>query len=181
MSSLFHMFCFIYFKRKSTRMVLSTFPFYGWGKWGTEAWMKLTSNWKTCVLVRDSSTLCKIHENVLWLSRLWGNKSRFQFCLLKKTWSMLLGSTKQCPGYFTCSASFNYKENLQAVCYQHSHFIDEETEVPRCSWRDKWVKMMGFLWAYVSIPRKLVGKGFVYLDCWGKKIRFQYYFSKKQN
>ena len=84
MSSVFHMFCFISLKRKSMRMVLSTFPFYGWGKGGTEAWMKLTSHWKRCLLVRYLLTLCKIHENVLWLSWLWGNTSRFQFCLLRK-------------------------------------------------------------------------------------------------
>ena len=34
---------------------------------------------------------------------------------------MLLRSTKKCAGCFSCSASFNQKENLQGRCYQHSH------------------------------------------------------------
>ena len=41
---------------------------------------------------------------------------------------MLLRSTKQCPGCFTCSASYNWKGNLRRRYYQHSHFIDGETE-----------------------------------------------------
>ena len=39
MSSVFYMLCFI--KRKSTRRMLSTFPFHRWGNWGTEELMKL--------------------------------------------------------------------------------------------------------------------------------------------
>ena len=37
----FYMLCFIKLKRKSTRKVLSTFPFYRWGNWGTEALLNL--------------------------------------------------------------------------------------------------------------------------------------------
>ena len=43
---------------------------------------------------------------------------------------MLLKSTKQCPGYFTSLLHLTEKKkkNLWVRCYQHSHFIEEETE-----------------------------------------------------
>ena len=41
---------------------------------------------------------------------------------------MLLKSTKQCPGYFTSLLRLTEKKNLRVRCYQHSHFIEEETE-----------------------------------------------------
>ena len=57
-----------------------------------------------------------------------------QYCKVKKRKkkiSELLRSSKQCPGCFACSSSFNQKENLRVRCYQHSHFIDEDTEAQR--------------------------------------------------
>ena len=48
----------------------------------------------------------------------------------KRNLNMLLKSTKQCPGYFTSLLHLTEKKkkNLWVRCYQHSHFIEEETE-----------------------------------------------------
>ena len=61
----------------------------------------------------------------------WGKKPNFNSLYLKKKFSELLRSSKPCPGCFACSSSFNQKENLRVRCYQHSHFIDEDTEAQR--------------------------------------------------
>ena len=91
----FYMLCFTYLRRKSTRKVLSTFPFYRWGNWGTEALMKLlVSEWDafswaySCIC----SKLCgKGNVYLDW----WEKNTRFQFYLQKKAnLNMLLRSTK---------------------------------------------------------------------------------------
>ena len=61
-------------------------------------------------------------------------KTQFQFSVKKKQtkWNVLLSSTKQCPGCFTCSASFNWKEkNLQVKSLQNAHFKEDGTEAQR--------------------------------------------------
>ena len=60
-----------------------------------------------------------------------GEKSEFKFSVLKTKLSELLRSSKQCPGSFACTASFNQKENLQVKGYEHSHSLYEETEAQR--------------------------------------------------
>ena len=45
------------------------------------------------------------------LARLLGEKTQFQFSVLKKKLSELLRSSKQCDGCFALSCSFNQKEN----------------------------------------------------------------------
>ena len=64
------------------------------------------------------------------LARMLGEKPISILCIKKKL-SGLLRSSKQCPGCFAQSSSFNQKENLRVRCYQHSHFIYEETEAQR--------------------------------------------------
>ena len=60
-----------------------------------------------------------------------GEKSEFKFSVLKTKLSELLRSSKQCPGSFARTASFNQKENLPVNGFEHSHSIYEETEVQR--------------------------------------------------
>ena len=57
-----------------------------------------------------------------------------QYCKVKKRKkkiSELLRSSKQCPGSFVRTASFNQKENRQVKGYEHSHSIYEEIEAQR--------------------------------------------------
>ena len=65
------------------------------------------------------------------LARPLGKKTPISILSIKKKLNVLLRSSKQCPGCFALSSSFNQKENLQVRCYQHSHFIYEETEAQR--------------------------------------------------
>ena len=165
---------FIKSKRKSTRKVLSTSPFYRWGNWGTETLLNLLvfhalekematrssvlvwripgtgepgvlplmgshrvgHDWSNLAAAAVSETndigerIYLYLVNVVWKGIVYldflGKITLFQFYLKKL--SVLLRSTKKCPGCFTCSASLNQKENVQGKCYQHSHFTDEETE-----------------------------------------------------
>lgn len=58
----FDMLFFISLKRKSTRSMLSTFPFDRWGDWGTEASMKFLVSERDPVVLRaywsTLGTLC---------------------------------------------------------------------------------------------------------------------------
>ena len=74
--------------------------------------------------------------------------------------------SEACPQYFTCSASFNYKENARGRCYQHSRLIDEETETQRhyCLY---------YLGKYLLLVERVylvncVGKDIVRREGWGK-------------
>ena len=85
--------------------MLSTFPLYRWGNWGTEALLNLL------VIERNDFGECiyLYLGNVVWKGIVYldfgGEITLFQFYLKKLT--MLLRSTKKCPGCFTCSASLN--------------------------------------------------------------------------
>ena len=65
---------------------------------------EVTSKWKRCFLVSvviDN----KICGNGHGLYRWWAKEILITI-LFKKKLSMLLSSTQQCPGWFTCSAPF---------------------------------------------------------------------------
>lgn len=90
----------------------------------------LTSYGNTCFLVSVFIYLVNcVEKGITWLD-CW-EKSEFKFSVLKTKLSELLRSSKQCPGCFACTASFNQKENLQVKGYEHSHSLYEETEAQR--------------------------------------------------
>ena len=70
-----------------------------------------------------------VDKGIVW-PECWGKNPISILCIKKKI-SELFRSSKQCPGCFARSSPFNHKENLQVKCYQHSHFIYEETEAQR--------------------------------------------------
>ena len=63
------------------------------------------------------------------LVRMLGKNPISILCIKKKF--ELLRSSQQCPGGFAPFSSFNQKENLRVKCYQHAHFIYEQTEAQR--------------------------------------------------
>ena len=70
-----------------------------------------------------------VGKGIVWLD-CWG-KNPISILCIKKKLSELLRSSKQCPGSFERTASFNQKENRQVKGYEHSHSIYEETEAQR--------------------------------------------------
>ena len=85
--------------KKSTRKVLSTFPFYRWGNWVKGALVKLLVSERDAIWWAVLWTFSIIFTKGHWLSRLW-RKTQFQFYLKKKK-SMLLIFTMHCPWCFT--------------------------------------------------------------------------------
>ena len=96
---------------------------------------------------------------------------------------MLLRSTKQCPGGFTCCASFNLKKktkNLRIRClstfpfYRWGNWLRLEAlmKLLVCERDVSW-------WVNLSIQVNVVGKGIVCLDCWGKKSTSNLLIKKK--
>ena len=82
---------------------------------------------------------------------------------------------------FYISASFNWKKNLQVRCYQHSHFIEEETEARGINEvASKWKR--NFLGAYISTLSKIHGNGHWLSILWAKLISISILsIKKKQN
>ena len=90
----------------------------------------ITSQGNTCFLLSVLIYVVNcVGKGNVWLE-CWGKNSISILCIKKKL-SELLRSSKQCPGCFACSSSFNQKENRRGKCYQHSHCIYEETEAQR--------------------------------------------------
>ena len=81
-------------------------PFYRWENWSTESLMKLLFSERDAFWWVYLSILSKLCGKGHYVYRLLGKKTHFQFDVLKKILTMLLRS-KQCPGCFICSASFN--------------------------------------------------------------------------
>ena len=69
--------------KKSTRKVLSTFPFYRWGNWVKGALVKLLVSERDAIWWAVLWTFSIIFTKGHWLSRLW-RKTQFQFYLKKK-------------------------------------------------------------------------------------------------
>ena len=91
----------------------------------------ITSQGNTCFLLSIFIYLVNfVGKGIVW-PNCWGKKPISIVSIKKKKLSELLRSSKQCPGCFAHSSSFNQKENLRVRCYQHSHFIYEETEAQR--------------------------------------------------
>ena len=73
---MFDMLFFIELKGKPTRRMLSSFPFYRWGNWGTEASMNLLVNEGDPVVLRAySSTLGKLCGKYTVYLECYGGKS----------------------------------------------------------------------------------------------------------
>ena len=110
--------------------MLSTFPFDRCGKLRHRDLTVVTSWGNTCFLLSVFIYLVNcVGKGIVWLD-CWG-KNPISILCIKKKLSELLRSSKQCSGCFACSSSFNQKENRGVKCYQHSHFIYEETEAQR--------------------------------------------------
>ena len=83
---------------------------------------------------------------------------------------------------FYISASFNWKKkNLRVRCYQHSHFIEEETEARGINEvASMWKR--NFLGAYISTLSKIHGNGHWLYILWAKLISISILsIKKKQN
>ena len=124
MSWLVYMFCSIYLKRKTMRKVLSIIPFYRWGNWGKELLMKLLVSERDAFWWGYWSTFSKHFRKGHYLSRLLGEKTHFQFSVLKKKSCYL--DLRNVLGVLYVLLHL-IKQKSMRNC-QHSHFIDEETE-----------------------------------------------------
>ena len=82
---------------------------------------------------------------------------------------------------FYISASFNWKKNLPVRCYQHSHFIEEETEARGINEvASMWKR--NFLGAYIYTFSKIHGNGHWLSILWAKLTSISILsIKKKQN
>ena len=132
-------------------------PFYRWANRGMEALIKL--------LIRDafwwvySCILSELCGKGHCLSRLMGKKTRFQFYLLKKKKKVCYMDLVNNVLGIVHALLHLIEKNLGVRCYQHSHFIEEETE-PRGinKVNSKW---KGCILVSVSKKVNVVGKGII--------------------